>query len=425
MKMHKYTAPDMRTALRQVRAAHGPDVVILATRRAEGQVELTVAADPEAVAHAASVPMRARAAGGAASPVGKPAAAVPAATGGSVSVIPSTAIEPSPTPDFPAAVVPALAPTIGPSAASPTAVDAELRALRRLLETQLTALAWNDLTRRAPVAAELLRQLAEIGLDRALAAAIVDAVPPGNDLELAREAAIGQLRMRLAVTGDRWTEQGGTVVMVGAAGSGKTNAVAAIAARWVLRHGTAGAALVSAGETRFGAYDQLARLGRLLGLPTYSVDDLAELPSLLARLRSERLVLVDTGAPRARDGGIESQGGALAALQGEAQVVVTLSATTQAGALRDAAARYARLGASACIATRLDEATSLGGLVSAAAGVLPVAYCVEGTRIPDDLRPARAEDLVSRAFALAERHGAAADEELLARRLGGRLHAAG
>ena len=414
MKMHKYTAPDMRTALRQVRAAHGPDVVILSTRRAEGQVELTVAADPEALAHAGPLTVRARTAGNMALAVETPATPPTPAR-----KAPDAVPEPAPAP------ADRFADVIRTAPAATAAVDGELKALRRLLETQLAALAWNDLTRRAPVAAELLRQLAELGLDRGLAASIVDAVPPGSDLELACQTALGQLRARLAVTGDRWTEQGGTIALVGAAGSGKTSAVAALAARWVLRHGTGGAALVSAGETRFGAYENLARLGRLLGLPTYSVDDLDGLPGLLARLRGERLVLVDTGAPSARDGGIESQAGALAALRGVAEIAVALPATTQAGTLRDTALRYARLGAGACIATRLDEATSLGGLISAAAGVLPVAYCTEGTRIPDDLRPARSEELVSRAVALAERHGAAADDELLARRLGGRIDAVG
>ncbi|MFM7798899.1 MAG: flagellar biosynthesis protein FlhF, partial [Planctomycetota bacterium] len=84
---------------------------------------------------------------------------------------------------------------------------------------------------------------------------------PCHDLGLARETALDTLRTRLAVTGDLWAEQGGTLVMVGPAGSGKTSALAAIAARWVMRHGPTGAALVSAADPRFGAYEHLARLG--------------------------------------------------------------------------------------------------------------------------------------------------------------------
>ncbi len=429
MKMHKYTAPDMRTALRKVRADHGSDVVILSTRRAAGVVELTVASDPEAVAAAAAPPLRI-AVGDAVSPPmpasrtrsGATAAAAPA-RGPAIAAV----AEPSSTPPsmIPATAASAVAPIPEPTpAVAPSAVDIELKALRRLLETQLATLAWNELTRRSPVAAELLRQFAELGLERDLAASLVDAVTPGGDLGLARETALDALRTRLGTTGDRWAEQGGTLVMVGPAGSGKTSALAAIAARWVMRHGPSGAALVSAGDNRFGAYEHLARLGRLLGLPTYQVEDAKELPALLARLRDQRLVLVDTAATPPRGEAAESQAEALAALHADATIVLTLPATSQAATLRQAAARYVRLGATACIATRLDEATSLGGLLSAviAAG-LPLAYVTEGTRLPDDLRPARAAEMVTLAIMLAERHGAAADEELLARRIGGRMHA--
>ena len=62
----------------------------------------------------------------------------------------------------------------------------------------------------------------------------------------------------------------------------------------------------------------------------------------------------------------------------------------------------ARRVASCCALTRLDEAVSLGGVLSALARAqLPVAYCCEGARIPEDLRPARAHQLVARAIELA------------------------
>ena len=428
MKMQKYTAPDMRTALRKVRADHGADVVILSTRRAAGVVELTVASDAEAVAAATAAAPPARLAVGDAVTASRPASA-PASSSTSTAtpvIAPFARIPPaSITATEPGSAVDPRASTSAPPApAAPNAVDIELKALRRLLETQLATLAWNDLTRRSPVAAELLRQFAELGLERDLAASLVESVTPGDDLGLARETALDALRARLGTTGDGWAEQGGTLVMVGPAGSGKTGALAAIAARWVMRHGPTGAALVSAGDNRFGAYEHLARLGRLLGLPTYQVEDAKELPALLARLRDHRLVLVDTAATTPRGEAAEAQSDALAALRGIATIVLTLPATSQAATLRQAAARYVRLGATACIATRLDEATSLGGLLSAviAAG-LPLAYVTEGTRLPDDLRPARAAEMVALAVMLAERHGAAADEELLARRIGGRMHA--
>jgi flagellar biosynthesis protein FlhF len=54
---------------------------------------------------------------------------------------------------------------------------------------------------------------------------------------------------------------------------------------------------------------------------------------------------------------------------------------------------------------------------------MPIAYVSEGQRVPEDLRPARALELVSRAVQLAKSSGAAADEDLLRRRYGDVAHA--
>jgi flagellar biosynthesis protein FlhF len=398
MKMQKYTAPDMRTALRKVRTEHGPDALILWTRRTAGVVELTVATDPEAVANAEILTQAKRAAG--ADTVAIPVRSV----------------------SRPVAVPPAIIP---PAVAGSAAIDSELKSLRHLLETQLAALAWNDLTRRAPVKASLMREFASLGLDRELGASLLESVTSDDELDRARQQVLAAFSGRLLTIDDRWTTRGGVLSLVGSPGSGKSSAVAGIAARWVLRNGPNGAVLVSAGDPRFGAFEQLARLGRLLGIPTYQVEEIEALPALLTRLGEQRLVLVDTGATGSRsdDPSVEERN--FATLRSIGSIAAVLPATLQATAARQIAARYARLGVTACIATRLDEAASLGGLLSAVISVaLPLVYVTDGTRLPDDLRPARSDELVALAVALQERHGNAADEDLLVSRLEGRLHVA-
>jgi flagellar biosynthesis protein FlhF len=398
MKMQKYTAPDMRTALRKVRTEHGPDALILWTRRTAGVVELTVATDPEAVANAEILTQAKRAAGA------------------DMVAIPVRSVS------RPVAVPPAIIP---PAVAGSAAIDSELKSLRHLLETQLAALAWNDLTRRAPVKASLMREFASLGLDRELGASLLESVTSDDELDRARQQVLAAFSGRLLTIDDRWTTQGGVLSLVGSPGSGKSSAVAGIAARWVLRNGPNGAVLVSAGDPRFGAFEQLARLGRLLGIPTYQVEEIEALPALLTRLGEQRLVLVDTGATGSRsdDPSVEERN--FATLRSIGSIAAVLPATLQATAARQIAARYARLGVTACIATRLDEAASLGGLLSAViSAALPLVYVTDGTRLPDDLRPARSDELVALAVALQERHGNAADEDLLVSRLEGRLHVA-
>jgi flagellar biosynthesis protein FlhF len=398
MKMQKYTAPDMRSALRKVRSEHGPDALILWTRRTAGIVELTVATDPEAVANAEILTQAKRAAG--ADTVAIPVRSV----------------------SRPVAVPQAISP---PAVAGSAAIDSELKSLRHLLETQLAALAWNDLTRRAPVKASLMREFASLGLDRELGASLLESVTSDDELDRARQQVLAAFSGRLLTNDDRWTTRGGVLSLVGSSGSGKSSAVAGIAARWVLRNGPNGAVLVSAGDPRFGAFEQLARLGRLLGIPTYQVEEIEALPALLTRLGEQRLVLVDTGATGSRsdDPSVEERN--FATLRSIGSIAAVLPATLQATAARQIAARYARLGVTACIATRLDEAASLGGLLSAViSAALPLVYVTDGTRLPDDLRPARSDELVALAVALQERHGNAADEDLLVSRLEGRLHVA-
>jgi len=398
MKMQKYTAPDMRSALRKVRSEHGPDALILWTRRTAGVVELTVATDPEAVANAEILTQATRAAG----------ADTVAIRVRSVS--------------RPVAVPQAISP---PAVAGSAAIDSELKSLRHLLETQLAALAWNDLTRRAPVKAALMREFASLGVDRELGAELLESVTSDDELDRARQQALAAFGDRVMTIDDRWTTQGGVLSLVGSPGSGKSSAMAGIAARWVLRNGPNGAVLVSAGDPRFGAFEQLARLGRLLGIPTYQVEEIEALPALLARLGEHRVVLVDTGAIGSRSDDLGAEERNFAALRSIGSIAAVLPATLQATAARQIALRYARSGVTACIATRLDEAASLGGLLSAVicAG-LPLAYVTDGTRLPDDLRPARSDELIALAVALQERNGNTADEDLLVSRLEGRLHVA-
>jgi len=81
--------------------------------------------------------------------------------------------------------------------------------------------------------------------------------------------------------------------------------------------------------------------------------------------------------------------------------------------------------ATCCVLTRVDEAVSLGGVLSSLArSKLPIAYCCEGTRIPDDIHPARAHQLIARAMDLARQAQGCADDDLLARRYGRSLNAA-
>jgi len=470
MKIKTYTARDMRSALRLVREEQGPDAVILSTRTGVNGVEVEVAIDTTAadalLAHRREAPAQARAAAPAptvpvaaaapvalaAAPVAPPVQAAPQApsfasllertpsqdapladdvvTFTSAKVVPLRAPEAAPAP---VAAVPAAAaapmvdvvPAVATIAAENESINAELRSMRHLLEAQLSRLAWNDLARRSPAQAELLKQLTELGLAEDLASQLVTELPAALPFDEAQRRTLAQLARRVAVTGDDLLDQGGRVAFVGPTGVGKTTVIAKLAARWVMRHGARDIALISVDSQRFGAHEQLRTLGRLLGVEAFCLDDTQQLPELLARLASRRLVMIDTAGQSPRDAELAARAGNFAALAERHGVKtwLTLSAGAQAGLLVDAIARFGVYAPACCVLTKLDEATSLGGTLSALVKhALPVSYVSDGQRIPEDLNPARAHQLVSRAVQLTRIAGATAGEELLTRRFGGVAH---
>jgi flagellar biosynthesis protein FlhF len=200
--------------------------------------------------------------------------------------------------------------------------------------------------------------------------------------------------------------------------------VAKLAARWVLRHGPRELVLISADSVRMGAQDQIQNLGRLLGVPTYGVDQVSELAGVLNAVSQQRLVLIDTAGLSQRDTRLSAELSLLATSHPRLETSLVVSASTQAGALEETFLRFSAASPKSCVLTKVDEATSLGGSISALTRhAIPAAYISEGQRIPEDLMAARAHQLVARAVELARRSGAHADEELLTLRFGGVAHA--
>jgi flagellar biosynthesis protein FlhF len=434
MKIRTYIAKDMRQALRQVREEQGPDAVILSTRSVPGGVEVSAAIDFElaqATVQAVAPPPRAPA-----EPAmhAAPFVGLVDDDGDFATLLSRTALTAARTTVTPLVAAPVSAPA-APAAredatdfeSTPRAeLGAELRSMRHMLETQLAQLAWNDLTRRAPAQAELLKELTELGLSQPLASELVAGLPAQLPLEDARRRVLALLSHRLPVTGDAMLDHGGRLVFVGPTGVGKTTAIAKLAARWVMRHGSRDIALISLDGQRFGAQEQLKVLGRLLGVEAFALDDVADLPALLARLPERRMILIDTAGMSPRDPELAARAAqfeSVAAATGIRSCLV-LSAAAQAGVLDEAVQRFEGFRPTCCLLTKLDEAATLGGTISMLARTqLTVSYVSDGQRIPEDLAPARAHQLVARAVRLAREAGAAAGEDLLTRRFGGTAHA--
>lgn len=392
MTMKRYIARDMRAALRQIRAEQGADAVILSTQQTAEGVEVVVAADMAAVT---AMP----------APVAVPA--MPA-------LAPSAAAANAHIEAMAAAAV----------SSEQSAVSEEVRNLRKLLETHLAALAWNDFTRRDPLRARALTELTQLGISRDVAWSVLKEIPDQLDAETAEQLHYALLARRLR-TCDSPVEQGGVVAMVGPPGAGKSTLLAKLATRWVIEHGPRSLAIVSTDVERLGAQEQLRALGRLLGVPCHAADGAADLARCLDTLSQHQLVLVDTAGTHARDGAALDSLNAMACAVPAMINMLVLPASAQAAVIDDCLARFRPLAPACAVLTRIDEAASLGGALAALIRAqLPVALLGNGPRIPEDLRPARAEQLVALAIEAALQSPVSVDDDLLAQRFGGALNAA-
>jgi flagellar biosynthesis protein FlhF len=352
MKMKSFAAPDMRAAMRLVRTELGPDAVILSTDRNADGLTVTAAVDFE--------------------PAAPPMGAVD-----------SLAIK-----------------ARGPEAVCPphSAVSEELRSLREMLETQVAQIAWNEYARRSPTAGEVRKELSSLGFEPTLLNRIVTELPPGIDIVSARRICLLRIADLMNVSGDRWIQYGGRFALLGAGGSGKSSACVRLAARWTLRHGRESIALISADNIRIAASEQLAAHARLLGVASYEAQQLSDLPELLARLAGYRCVLIDTAGLDLKRGLDEKLWQEIVQQVPELEYVIVAAATARPRQLTQVCSTLSALRPQSVLLTKLDEAERLAELLSVVVNHnLTLSYATTGRRLLEDLRPARALELVTAA----------------------------
>jgi len=282
------------------------------------------------------------------------------------------------------------------------AVHSDIRGLRELLESQLSSLAWNDYSRRQPGRAQVLRNLSRLGVAPDVAAPIAEQLEDGDASEHAWQLPLRILAESLPMAGDRLLENGGIAAFVGPTGVGKTTTIAKLAARYAMRHGAEGIALVTTDCYRIGAEEQLATYARILGARMYVAEDGEALAALLERLAEHLADLRIEGTP--------------------VEVFLTLSATAQEASLDEAVRRFGQLPLAGCALTKIDETAQLG----CALGVLirhrlPLVYIADGQSVPQDFYLADAKRLwiATQAVECMRRSEADVSEEIMAQRFGG------
>lgn len=442
MNIKRYSAKDMRQALRQIREEQGPEAVILSTRRTPEGLEVIAAVDydsqlaelafggsghgsspqrrpaPEADEHGprerdrfvdrlasrrtgcegAELPDDPRATGEDSGAEAVDAEPAPDRVSLSPSVLERVALEPE------ALGRPSQAAGgIDSARGSESGVKRELNELRRLLESQLSSLAVHEMARRSPERAALLQRLGDLDLAPALARKLAEDVEPiGSDPTIAWRRALGLLSHHVRIAERDPTERG-VVALVGPTGAGKTTTLVKLAARHAMRYGPEQVAMITADEFRVGAQEQLFTYGRMLNVPVYAAQRPEELTERIRRLARTRLVLVDTGGVGGSEHALERLLAMTSIGDTPIKPLLTVAANAQVQSLHRTFAAFACIQPHGVVVTKLDEAVSLGGLISALVEHgLPAVFTTDGQDVPEHLRRASARNLVRRAAELAE-----------------------
>lgn len=239
--------------------------------------------------------------------------------------------------------------------------------------------------------------LIDAEVDETIAREWVDEIRHDADARTIADAALMKVRViellesEIKVAGPIATEPGRcrVVALVGPTGVGKTTTIAKLAANYRLREKRR-VGLITVDTYRVAAVEQLRTYADIIDLPMEVVATPREMREAVARMSHLDLVLMDTAGRSPRD---EVKIQELKSMLTEAEpdeVHLVLSSAAGAKSLVSTAEKFAGVGTTALVLTKLDEAHSLGHLVSLVRDCrLPVSYLTDGQNVPDDIQVAQ------------------------------------
>lgn len=416
MKIKRFVAEDMRTALRKVSETLGPDAVILSNNKVEGGIEIVAAIDYDEslINEPATAPV-----------IQKPNPFIQNDDSLSKVHIEQRNREAALDDVKYGRNIPAAMPKkninddirqtrIEPTMSTPSKehlwteepafmdMKSELKSLKGLLVNQLSGLSWGNEVKYHPIRARLLQRLMSLGLSPKLSKDIIAEINEEKDFEHNWRTALGELAHRIPVGENEIIEQGGVVALVGATGVGKTTTIAKLAARYTLKHGPHRVALITTDNYRVAAHEQLRSYARIMGVPMCITGDADSLREALDSFQDKELILIDTAGMSQRDMLLNKQ---LTMLKAEGlpkiKTYLTLASNCQRSVLSETESRFKEMDLAGCILTKVDETTSLGGAISVAVeNNLPISYFCDGQNVPEDMHLARAHTIVSRSVSV-------------------------
>jgi len=231
--------------------------------------------------------------------------------------------------------------------------------------------------------AELVNQ----GIDHDIAAHLIATASRGNPAPSEQRSFVRRLladQLNIAVPLELYAKTRVVSAFVGPTGVGKTTTIAKIAGHAAIRMKKK-VALISTDTARVGGHEQLARLGELLGIPTYTCADVSTLKDLVAGLDDCNLILIDTSGSSPSDLSRLSRLETVTSAA-DRRVHLVISATTRSDDITKIVSQFQRFSPASVIFTKIDETDSKGALTGdLLRNELPVSYLTNGQGVPEDL----------------------------------------
>ncbi|ETX10888.1 flagellar biosynthesis protein FlhF [Marinomonas ushuaiensis DSM 15871] len=424
MQIRRFRAPDMRQAIRKVRDAVGPDAVILSNQRLPtGEIEIVAALDYDGslpsnmTSKRSSEPRPSQYSEPRPSQYSEPSseyleriekakkhASIESNTATPQQKMSSSKFEMPPLSDDKEdpRLEEALSIRNTESAKQLRDMELELQSVRAILEQRQQN--ENSVSSKITAVESRVRgKLKGLGLSDFVISRLID------DIDLKdREDDWNRLLAHLAdyiPVRSNTSELRGCIAFMGPTGVGKTTSIGKIAAQHVLKHGADGVVLITTDTYRIAAHEQLRTFGRILNVPVEVVNEYSDLNEVLAKYSDYSLVLVDTAGMNPRDSNLERQLLMMKRARSGLKKLLVLPCTSQRQVLKTVIDVYSQVQLDGCVLSKLDESASLGEAISVVIEEgLPVVYIADGQRIPDDIEPARAHNLISRAVYTAEHY---------------------
>jgi flagellar biosynthesis protein FlhF len=211
-----------------------------------------------------------------------------------------------------------------------------------------------------------------------------------DDLLMVKARLARMIESEVRVAGPIQTPPGHCrlVALVGPTGVGKTTTIAKLAANYRLKEKRR-VGLITVDTYRIAAVEQLRTYADIIDLPMQVVSTPREMREAVGRMDDLDLILLDTAGRSPKD---EVRIQELRAFLTEAdadEVHLVLSSVAGARVLEQTAERFAAVGATALLLTKLDECSGLGNILPLIrSSKLPLSYLTNGQNVPDDIEVA-------------------------------------